>query len=157
MKHRITQFILIVSCAITLIGCYETSDHTHVRNEVLEAFDSLAKAAKNLDTDAYFKHIDSERFSGLDAGGHTWQSIDDLRALIEPGFNAVAKVDSLVFEQVKVTVIDANNAILVNEFEQQLTLKNGEQLALAGGGVQVWHRSDKTWHLVSISASNKPR
>ena len=154
-KNELLTSTCLLLCLLT--GCAKTSEDDQVRQEVLASFESLVASSKALDTQTYFKHFDNEKFSGLDASGQNWNSIDDLRALIEPGFNAVTKVDSLQFNNVKVTVVDSRNAVLVNEFEQLLTLKSGDQISLAGGGVQVWHKADGNWLLVSVAASNKPQ
>ncbi len=138
-------------------GCtIDHIDEIQVEKEVLQSFESLVSASKSLDSDQYFQHFDAEHFIGLNNDGSTWHSIDDLRALIEPGFSAIDKIESLRFTHVKLSVIDKNTVILVNEFEQELVLKDGSNVTVAGGGTQVWSKSGGDWKLVSISASNKP-
>ncbi len=125
-----------------------------IKAEIQHSFEQLVDASKALDTKKYFSFIDEKKFSGLNAQGKNWNSIDGLRAMIEPGFAAVDKIKSLVFTNVHITVIDANTAILVNEFQQQVLLKNGARFEGVGGGAQVWSKSTGQWKLVSISASN---
>lgn len=116
----------------------------------------MVDAALALDAQQYFTFFAQDQFVGLNADGTIWSSIDDLKKLIEPGFNAVAKVESLIFPVVQVSVIDANTAVLVNQYEQVLVLKSGQKILVAGGGAQVWSRLSGQWKLVSISASSKP-
>lgn len=126
-----------------------------IRQEIQQSFDGLVEASKALDATLYFKFIDAEKFVGLNADGTNWNSIVGLKELIEPGFNSIEKVQSLIFTNVHISVIDLNTAILVNEYEQKIILKNGAQFNDAGGGTQVWSKASGKWLLVSISASSK--
>lgn len=121
--------------------------------EVLEAIKGLVDAVESLDSNRYFEYFDKEKFTGLNADGTVWHSIDDLEAIISSGFRVVEKNISLEFNKVKVTVINATTAILVNEYKQSILLKNSNIIEQAGGGTQVWFKSNGTWKLVSISAS----
>lgn len=126
----------------------------NIEQEVLAAFDGLVKAAESLDADGYFAFFDKERFSGLNADGTVWHSFNDLQTLISSGFPMIEKNISLEFKNVKVTVINVTTAILVNEYTQSILLKSGDVVKQSGGGTQVWSKSDGTWKLVSVSASN---
>ena len=125
-----------------------------VTADVLDAFQGLVQASKALDAHRYFAYIDTGRFTGLSAEGKAWHGFKDLEQLILAGFQAVERITSLEFSNVKVTVIDPSLAILVNEYEQTLLLKSGDVVKQAGGGTQVWSRTGDAWKLVSISASD---
>lgn len=125
-----------------------------VEAEVRAAFDALIKASRALDAQAYLSFLDREKFTGLNADGTVWHSAQPLEELVVAGFQAVEKSEALVFDKVKVTVIDQSTAILVNEFKQTLLLKSGATESQAGGGSQVWKKSESGWKLVSISASD---
>ncbi|WP_196138714.1 nuclear transport factor 2 family protein [Aliikangiella sp. G2MR2-5] len=140
---------------ISATGRLSVELQKQIEREVRQSFDALVSASKALESKKYFDLIDAEKFIGLNADGSNWNSVDDLKALIEPGFNMVEKVDSIEFTNVKVSVIDQNTVILVNEYQQSLRLKNGEQYVDAGGGTQVWSKSTGKWLLVSISASSR--
>jgi hypothetical protein len=122
--------------------------------EVMGAFRGLVDASKALDASRYFDYIDKDKFTGLSAEGKAWHSFKDLEQLISTGFPMVERVVSLEFSNVKVTVINAATAILVNEYTQTIQLKNMDIVHQSGGGTQVWSRSGDTWKLVSISASD---
>lgn len=126
-----------------------------ITQEVKQSFDGLVEASNALDTTRYFEFIDAEKFVGLNADGTNWNSIVDLKELIESGFNSIEKVESLIFTNVRISVIDLNTAILVNEYEQRVLLKGGAYYDGAGGGTQVWSKTTGKWLLVSISASSK--
>ena len=131
-------------------------DEAQIEKEVRTAFASLVAASKTLHIDQYMALFDAQRFIGLNTDGSTWQSLEDLRALVQPGFEAIEKIDHLVFHKVKVSVINPITAILANEYEQVATLKDGSPYSSAGGGVQVWSKTNDTWKLVSVSSSMRP-
>jgi len=108
------------------------------------------------DIERYFQSFDDSKFIGLSAGGTVWDTIEDLRDVVGPGFEAVDAVESLVFTKVEISVIDPDTAVLVNEFQQISRLKNGTRVESFGGGSQVWSKGTGAWKLVSVSASSKP-
>ena len=144
----------MVALALT-ISPHAFAQSDELKKEVLASFQSLVSAAKRLDTQRYFQHFDKEKFVGLSSDGTNWNSIEQFAPLINNGFTAVEKVVSLEFPNVKVSIIDDNTAILVNEFVQSTLLKNGQTIEYAGGGTQVWSKHSGQWKLVSVSASNK--
>ena len=133
--------------------CLANEEQT--KQEVLDAFKNLRTAASELDGERYFSLFDQSKFVGLNSDGSNWNNFEEFRALVEPGFGAIEKVNELTFPNVKVTVLDDNNAILINEYQQTMTLKDGTQATVAGGGTQVWSKHSGKWLLVSVSASNK--
>ena len=146
----------------TLTGCsvnrlYLSDDYVNkIDLEVRQSFGGLIEASKALDSQGYFDFFDSDKFIGLNSDGTNWNSISDLEIIIKSGCSAVDKVQSLIFTNVQVSVIDKSTAILVNEYEQEILLKTGELVIVAGGGTQVWSKKSGNWKIVSISSSNKP-
>ncbi len=157
---KITAFIILL---IIATGCTEEymdlTDNTkiEIESEVHDAFKGLVEASKSFDADRYLEYFDKEKFSGLNADGTVWHSMKDFEALIRSGFSMVEKSESLEFYNVKITVINQTTAILVDEYKDSVLLKNGELVQQAGGGTQVWSKSNGTWKLVSVSASDKPQ
>lgn len=125
-----------------------------IETEVMGAFKGLVEASQALDPSRYFALIKQDKFTGLSADGKAWQTFKDLEQVISNGFQMIEEIVDLEFTNVKVTVINPSTAILVNEFRQTMRLKNGDVVQQAGGGTQVWSKSEKTWKLVSISASD---
>jgi hypothetical protein len=155
---------LYVFCALfVVVSCYsiasseakELSDDD-IKHQVQLEFRGLAAAIKRLDAKVYFSYFDAEKFSGLNVDGTNLTSLDSLKAIVEPGFTFVEKIESLEFPHVQITVIDGNTVVLVNEYRQQTLLKNGSRINESGGGTQVWSKSSGQWKLVSVSASVKP-
>lgn len=147
--------------ALSLIGASEgraanpmPEDTRQMEAEVIAAFRGLVEASKALDANRYLEYVDKEKFTGLGADGKVWHSRKNLETIVVSGFPMVDKIISLEFSNVKVTVINPSTAILVNEYQQTLLLKNKSIVKQAGGGTQVWSRSESGWKLVSISASN---
>jgi len=122
----------------------------------MDAFKGLVEASRSLDASRYLAYVDKEKFTGLGADGKVWHSIKNLEDIVVPGFPMIDRIVSLEFFNVKVTVINPSTAILVNEFKQTLLLKNRSIVKQAGGGTQVWSKSENGWKLVSISASSAP-
>jgi len=152
--------IRIVFLVAVLTGCsidmkISEQSRFQIEQEIHQSFNGLAEASRLLDAERYFGYLDFDKFVGLNADGTNWNSINDLKALIGPSFDSIEKIESLNFTNVKVSVIDPNTAILVNEFEQSILLKSGEVVNSAGGGVQVWSKVSGNWKLVSVSASSK--
>ncbi len=131
-----------------------STDPDPIEAEIIEAFRGLVDASTALDAVRYLEYFDKEKFTGLGADGKAWHSIRNLEEVVAPGFSAVEKIVSLEFFNVKVTVINESTAILVNEYKQTILLKNETIVRQAGGGTQVWSRSEDAWKLVSISASD---
>ncbi|MEN1727479.1 MAG: nuclear transport factor 2 family protein [Pseudomonadota bacterium] len=128
-----------------------------VETEVQVAFESLVAASRALDMDRYLEHFDREHFVGLNSDGRTWQSLAELEPLVRGGFATTEAVLELHFPTVKISVIDAVTAVLVNEFEQTLLMNDGTTVQIAGGGAQVWSKRSGAWKLVSVSASQAPQ
>jgi hypothetical protein len=164
-KSILGLFGIIMFVAGATLGSYLTSNDevtpeplntAAIEQEVLNAFEQLISASKNLDTQAYFQLFDGQHFVGLGGNGSNWQSLEELRAIVESGFQAIERIDSLEFDRVKVSVIDEQTVLLINEYDQALTLKNGASIHAAGGGVQVWSKRKGEWKLISVSDSAKP-
>lgn len=150
-----TSIVFLTACAATKPTALTTDETAILHAEVNSAFQSLVKSANSLDVDAYFKHFDKEKFTGLNGNGVVWQDITPLAKQVRTGFDWVTTVDSLHFDPVKIVIIDRYTAILINEYRQQVTLKNAQQVTQAGAGSQVWSKRSGQWLLVSVSSSVK--
>ncbi len=153
MKHAVILLSLL-TCA-----CHSLSiDRDAVQaleNEVRGRFDSLVSAAQSLNTDVYFEHFDHEKFTSLNQDGTITPAFDIFQRDFLKGIEGVRRYRSLEFANVDVSIIDANTAILINEYVATIELKTGRVIDVAGAGNQVWHKSLGTWRLVSVSSSTK--
>ena len=118
------------------------------------AFLALVTASRELDFDRYLNSFDRDLFSGLRADGTVMHSIADLEQTYRPGFEMLESIEELEFRNVKITVLNATTAILVNEYSDVSILKTGGRVSGKGGGTQVWAKSDGAWKLVSVSSSS---
>jgi len=150
------SFLLISACTGNELQLTE-KEEDKIKKEVNESFEGLIKASKSLDADRYFKYFDKEKFTGLNVDGTVWHSINDLEKMIRPGFSMIERIQSLEFNNVKISVINKTTAILVNEYKDTALLKGGELISGAGGGTQVWSKSSGDWRLVNVSGSVKPQ
>ncbi len=150
----IPLFILFSNC-IDHTSEYSEAQKNQLTIEVQQSFESLVRATEEADWDLYFEHFDETHFTGLNADGTTWESFSEFKAFVSPAFEMIEESLSLDFPVIKITVINSQTAILVNEYDQQLLLTNGQSVKASGGGTQVWSKTSGTWKLVSISASSK--
>lgn len=140
----------------TLCFCANTrsafSDDT-VTQEVMHQFHRLVKAAEQRDISEYFNLVDMQKFVGLNSNGRNWNSAEELKSQLVDGFRAISAVNSLDFTNLNLSIIDQYTVVLVNEYQQMLTLTSGQIMAVKGGGTQVWSKRSGIWKLVSISSS----
>ncbi|MDA8017939.1 MAG: nuclear transport factor 2 family protein [Thermoanaerobaculia bacterium] len=127
-----------------------------VTEAVQHAFHGLAQAARALDHDRYFQHFDQAVFTALNADGTVTHSFEAFARDYRQQADFVQAYRSLDFHRVKITVIDAQTAVLVNEYRAQVILKSGQVVDAEGAGTQLWSRRTGTWKLVSVSSSAKP-
>lgn len=157
-----TKSIGVFCFSVFLFSCTsQTFELSSEKKDVIEleiraSFNGLVEASKSLDPTRYIEYFDADKFVGLNSDGTNFNSIEDLIELIEPGFGSIEKITSLEFTNIKISVIDKNTAILVNEYEQSALLKSGVTYTSKGGGTQVWSKATGSWKLVSVSASDKP-
>ncbi len=152
---RITALLISVLVLANNQAQGEDVSEPLVEEQVLRTFNSLADAAADLDFDRYIAFFDETTFTGLNADGTVWRSLGEFSASVRPGFDAIEKVLDLRFPVIKITLVDPQTAILVNEYEQQMLMRSGEKLSVSGGGTQVWSKVSGSWRLVSVSASSK--
>ncbi|MRX28135.1 nuclear transport factor 2 family protein [Kangiella sp. HZ709] len=148
-------FILIISCTQKQTTI-TTADTAIVKSQIRAQFNSLAIAAKNLDVNSYLSFIDKDKFTGLKVDGTNWNHYEGFKIDIVTGFSFIKKVHSLKFPNVKISVVNAETAVLTNEYIQVFSLNDGAKLTSKGGGTQVWSKASGKWLLISISASFKP-
>lgn len=151
--------IVFFGLLLALAACNSTGLSTHQKTEIeqqiLNRFDSLAESAKRLDHAAYFAHFDTQHFTALNDNGTVTHKFAQFQQHFSTGIAVVDSYTNLSFDKVKVTVIDDDNAILVNEYAADLNLKNGAKVSVSGAGSQVWHKTQNQWLLVSVSSSTK--
>lgn len=139
------------------VGAEEPAfDEATVDASVQRTFGALVAAARSLDVDDYLSFFDREHFTALNADGSVVHSFAAFEDAIRNEFALLARYESLAFDRVKVTALDADTAILVNEFRAVVVLTSGETVSAAGGGTQVWRKTGGAWKLVSVSSSARP-
>lgn len=130
-------------------------DDALIESEVETAFDQLVSAARAGDYKRYFSFFDTDTFTALNADGSTLRSFDAFKLTYEPQLGVVQSYKSLKFDPIYINVIDANNAILVNEFSAEVILTSGDVVFASGAGAQFWSRKSGEWKLVHVSDAQK--
>ena len=126
-----------------------------IKDSVNQAFGGLIEAAKSLDVGRYVEFFDKERFTALNDDGTVTHSFDEFENTYRQQISALVNYESLEFSNVKISVINSQTAILVNEFTASVLLKSGDVVTAKGAGTQVWAETDGAWKLVSVSGSSK--
>ncbi len=151
--------VLLLALVLTGSGCkpndsrLSAEDIDEISEAVNQSFLGLVKAARSLDADAYFSYFDTERFTALSADGTVTHSFEKFAETVRQQFTALQSYQSLEFSQVKISVINADVVVLVNEYQAEVVLKSGDLVSASGGGTQVWALQGDEWKLVSVSSS----
>ncbi|WP_444996322.1 YybH family protein [Aliikangiella sp. IMCC44359] len=127
-----------------------------IKSEVMLSFKQLSDSVKAVNIDKYLSFFDQKKFTSLNENGTVYHSYTDFEKLIRQQLPMVKTYKHLVFKNVKVTVINPDTAILVNEYDSGVVLKSGEEFSVSGAGTQVWSKSKGGWLLVNVSSSMKP-
>ena len=151
---RILVFVTLSFFLFATNSFAENAPNT--KADVLKEFEKLVVAARSLDHSTYIEFFDKNKFSSLNENGTVTHDLATFSASVEQGFSAFKSYESLEFDNVKVTVIDTNMAILVNEFIATVILHSGDALSVAGAGTQVWSKHSGSWKLVNVSGSSRP-
>ena len=130
-------------------------DKTVIHNEVDQAFRRLVDSILSMDIEQYFSFFDHELYTALNANGSVTHSFKMFSDLFREQINYVEAYKALSFHNVKITVLDDKSAVLVNEFEAKVHLKEGQVISTAGAGTQVWSKHSGTWKLVHVANAEK--
>ena len=126
-----------------------------LKSEVEAVFNDLVDAAKAGDIERYFSFFNVETFTALTADGSAIGTFDEFRERVCPQLESVERYNSLKFDPVTISVLDASHAVLVNEYSAEVVLKSGVVVAASGAGTQVWSKRGGTWRLVHVSDAIK--
>lgn len=148
--------LLGLSACTSEVGTLTPTRESEIRTEVNNAFQGLADASKTLDHEKYFSYFDAEKYTALAENGTVLHSFDAFKEIYEPQLKYIENYQSLEFSNVKIDVINASTAILVNEYDATVTLTSGETVSASGAGTQVWSKRTGSWKLVNVSSSAKP-
>lgn len=160
MIRYITQ--LILTCTIFLSACSQQDAHLskaeelEIHEAVNQSFTGLVAAVKSLDADSYYNYFEADKFTSLNEYGTVTHSFREFKSTYDQQLPLIKKYKSLEFSNVKITVIDKNTAILVNEYDAEVVLQSGDSVFASGAGTQVWSNTTSHWKLVNVSSSTKP-
>ncbi|MCM8557753.1 YybH family protein [Sphingomicrobium sediminis] len=153
MNKFIPSLCLLAGLAACAPGALTADERAAIAGEVEARFESLVAAAERGDTNAYFAHFDGGTFTALNASGTVNTDFDLFRVDYLEASGAIEGYDALDFPKVEVRVLDRDTAVLVNEYQGRVRLGDGNVVAIAGGGQQVWQKTDGEWLMVSVGSS----
>ncbi len=130
-------------------------DEDAIHDAISQSFDGLVEAVTSLNVDRYYEFIDTDKYTGLNEDGTVTHTFMEFKKIYDAQIPYIKEYRSLEFSNVKITVIDKNTAILVNEYEAEVLLQSGDVVTGSGAGTQVWSNTTGQWKLVSLSGSTK--
>lgn len=135
----------------------DAAEEKAIQQEVSLAFEGLADAVRAVDLDRYASFFDKEKYTGLNDDGTVLHSYQAFETTTLPALSYIEKYNKLEFNNVKIDVINAGTAILVNEYVAEVVLTSGQVIEAAGAGTQVWSKHTGQWKLVHVASSTKPQ
>ena len=164
MEFKINNMLKTIGLVVLLFlttGCVQkdmnlaNQTEIEIESEVNQAFKGLIEAAKSLNVDLYLSFLDKQKFTSLNEDGSVFHNFSDFENMFRQQIPFLEKYESLLFENVKITVINRSTAVLVNEYIAEVVLKSGDTVSASGAGTQVWSKESGSWKLVNISGSMK--
>lgn len=155
LKYIIFAFALSMAACKSDGAHVSSSQEAVIKAEIEAVFEDLVSATKERDHELYFSFFDTSTLTILNANGSTLQSFDAFKLIYEPQLGAVQRYNSLEFDPVHISVVDAKSAILVNEYYAEVVLTSGDVVSAAGAGAQFWSKRSGEWKLVHISDAQK--
>ncbi|MEO1028680.1 MAG: hypothetical protein AAFX02_06435 [Pseudomonadota bacterium] len=140
------RFFILTGVTCLLAACAKepnalsAQQRLEIEDQISARFESLAATARAGAFEQYLSHMDRDAISTLNADGSTFVSLDEFRSAYAPQFNLIEAYNYLNFDPVRIEIIDANTAILINEYVAKLVLKSGETITASGAGAQVWSK-----------------
>jgi hypothetical protein len=153
--NKLLLIIINLIFAVSLVQAEHNYDEQKIKRQVRNQFDRLVEAAKSLNHNNYMQFFNNDKFTSLNEDGTITQDLATFSSIIEQSFSGFKGYKSLNFIQVKISVIDEKNVVLVNEYEATVILNDGELYSVAGAGTQVWNLSNQQWKLVHVSSSSR--
>jgi hypothetical protein len=144
-----------MSLMATQLLAGDNFDKKHIEEQILNQFERLVETAKSLDHESYMKFFDSSKLTSFNDDGTITEDFNAFSIMIEKGFSGFKRYKTLEFNTVKISVIDINTAILMNEYNAVVILKNNEAFPVAGAGTQVWNLSNGQWKIVHVTSNHR--
>ena len=154
-KYIILAFALSTTACKSDGALISSSKEAVVKAEIEAVFEDLVSATEERDHELYFSFFDTSTLTTLNSDGSTLRSFDAFKLTYGPQLGAVQNYNSLEFDPVHISVVDAKNAILVNEYSAEVVLTSGETVSATGAGAQFWSKRSGEWKLVHLSDAQK--
>lgn len=133
-----------------LDACQQTETLSVDEQQVCANFHNMVEDAIRLDVDAVLEHFQPEGYSAALAGT-LYRDYDSWAPVYRRDLGAVARIDHLEFPEVSVHTINTDTILLLNTYEETITLRSGEQVDLSGYGTQIWTRVGGVWRMIHIA------
>ena len=131
-------------------ACADPIDLSADERTVCVRFSEMAEAARALDADAVLDFFQPEGFSAVLAG-EVYSGFAPWSRLYRDSLGPVARIDRMEFPDVELRTISADTIILINTYDEEITLDDGTRLELTGFGSQTWVRRDGDWRIIHVA------
>ena len=130
--------------------CQHSASLTADEARVCANFHNMIEDARRLDADAVLDHFWADGFTAALAG----ELVREFPGWAEGYRAALAgaqSLDQLDFPEVVVQTIAPDTILLLNTYDQHITLTSGDVVEPTGYGTQVWVRREGEWRIIHIA------
>lgn len=117
---------------------------------VCSRFHDMLGAVQRVDPDAALEFFQPDGFSAA-LSGRLYSEWDSWAQEYRQSMATIVSFDRLDFPEVRVRTITPDTILLLNTYDEQVTLQDGSVHQLTGFGTQVWTRQLGEWRIVHIS------
>lgn len=142
---------VLISFSLGACASMQETSLMPLETEIKTVFEALVDATVSKDLRGYYSFFDANAFSAISSDGSIIPTFEAFRVTYEPHLAAVQRYESLEFQAVEIRIINAETAILTNEFRAELVLVSGEHVSASGAGVQVWVKRGDRWKLAHVT------
>tara|TARA_R110000868_G_scaffold102686_2_gene282936 strand:- start:15757 stop:16266 length:510 start_codon:yes stop_codon:yes gene_type:complete len=149
---------LVLALAAPVEASIETGPDDCAEQQVLSTdeqtvcsrFHEMVAAAQRVETDAVFGFFQPDGFSAA-LSGRLYSDWSAWAQEYRESVAAIASFDRMKFPEVRVRTIAPDTILLLNTYDEQVTLQDGSVHQLTGFGTQVWTRQTGDWRIVHIA------
>ncbi|OGU62851.1 MAG: hypothetical protein A2V66_07370 [Ignavibacteria bacterium RBG_13_36_8] len=155
--HSITKLILL-TIIISFTACksptHEMTEEEKdtVKEAVLTIHNNTVEMAKQADLEKTFEAACNEYGAGYINNGVMYNDIESMKAFIKPSFDKIEKQE-ISFDDVRVSVVAQNAALLTAHGNFIATLKDGSQFGFPFAWTFVYVKLNDQWRVIHTHQS----
>jgi ketosteroid isomerase-like protein len=144
--------LLLVLACVSIVTALQGNrdsgmDEAAIEKAVLKVNDEMIQASNNLDADKFFEYILDTNKGLIIQDGILFKTHQEAYDVVKKGFEAFSKLQRS-FNQIYVTVISSNTALLTGTGTTRATLKDGQTITAPFAVSLVFVLKDGQWKLL---------